>query len=175
MERSPFGYSEDMLQYCSERNILIQAYSPLTRTKRLGDETLANIASKYNKTAVQVLIRWNLQRGVVPLPKANQKKHLEENISVFDFKISAADMDSLNGLNERYSSLGNLPYVWHKSHSHAHSPCLNTGTRLPSARIPSMSIAFEPIIQSIWMRLLLPPCAAICSGVSVSPPTKHFE
>jgi hypothetical protein len=58
---------------------------------------------------------------------------------------------------------------------HAHSPLRNTGTRRPSAPMPSMSVLSEPIIQSIWIRLLLPPCEAICSGVSLAPSTKHFE
>jgi diketogulonate reductase-like aldo/keto reductase len=111
IEWSPFGYSDDMLRYASEKNIVIQAYSPLTRTKRLDDETLAQVAAKYGKSPAQVLIRWNLQRGIVPIPKANQRGHLEGNIDVFDFHISEGDMATLNGLNERYSSLGMLPYV----------------------------------------------------------------
>ncbi|MGY4627913.1 hypothetical protein ACVWY3_005669 [Bradyrhizobium sp. USDA 4486] len=57
----------------------------------------------------------------------------------------------------------------------AHSPLRNTGTLLPSARMPSMSVSAEPIIQSMWIRLWLPPCAAICCGVSCAPLTKHFE
>jgi 2,5-diketo-D-gluconate reductase A len=57
-----------------------------------------------------MLIRWNLQRGTVPLPKANQRGHLEEDIDVFDFEISSEDLASLSDLNERYSSLGGLPY-----------------------------------------------------------------
>jgi diketogulonate reductase-like aldo/keto reductase len=77
-----------MLKYCQQHKIIIQAYSPLTRTKRLDDEGLKAIASKYNKTPAQVLIRWNLQRGTVPLPKANQREHLKENINVFDFEIN---------------------------------------------------------------------------------------
>src|SRR5215470_1468106 len=59
--------------------------------------------------------------------------------------------------------------------AYAHSPLRNTGTRLPSVRTPSMSILSEPIIQSMWIRLLLPPCSAICSGVSLAPSTKHSE
>src|SRR5437763_12393200 len=59
--------------------------------------------------------------------------------------------------------------------SQAHSPFRNTGAREPSARMPSISVLSEPIIQSMWIRLLLPPCAAICSGVSLPPSTKHFE
>jgi diketogulonate reductase-like aldo/keto reductase len=110
IEWSPFGHSDDMYDYAKKNNIVIQAYSPLTRTKRLDDETLSEIAAKYAKSTAQVLIRWNLQRGTVPLPKANQLEHLKENIDVFDFHIGEVDMAMLNGLNERYSSLGMLPY-----------------------------------------------------------------
>jgi 2,5-diketo-D-gluconate reductase A len=83
----------------------------LTRTKRLTDDTLTEIAEAHGKTPAQVLIRWNLQRGTVPLPKANREEHLDENIHVFDFELDAAEMRRLNDLNEQYSSLGKLPYA----------------------------------------------------------------
>ena len=111
IEWSPFGHSENMIKYCAEKNIVIQAYSPLTRTKRLDNITLNQLISKYNKTPAQILIRWNLQLGTVPLPKANQKNHLKEDINVFDFEIRDNDMALLRDLNEEYSSLGSLPYV----------------------------------------------------------------
>lgn len=111
IEWSPFGWSEDMLEYCDDRGIIIQAYSPLTRTERLDDERLRDIASEYGKTPAQIAIRWNLQLGVVPLPKANSEDHLVENLDVFDFEISDDDMASLNNLNEHFSSLSELPYV----------------------------------------------------------------
>jgi 2,5-diketo-D-gluconate reductase A len=110
IEWSPFGHSNGMSAYCSDRNIIVQAYSPLTRATRLDDEALGTIASKYSKTPAQVLIRWNLQRRTVPLSKANSRGHLKENIGIFDFDISSDDMSLLNNLNERYSSLGVLPY-----------------------------------------------------------------
>ncbi len=111
IEWSPFGYSDDMIHYCREKNIVIQAYSPLTRTTRLDDDTLTQLAGKYQKSPAQILIRWNLQIGSVPIIKANQIEHLEENINVFDFKIDDDDMQKLSELNEHYSSLGSLPYV----------------------------------------------------------------
>ncbi len=84
---------------------------PLTRATRLGDETLMRLAQKYGRSAAQILIRWNIQQGTVPIPKANQRQHLEENINVFDFEIGKDDVKLLNGLNEGYSSLGYLPYI----------------------------------------------------------------
>lgn len=110
IEWTPFGYSEDISTYCSEKKIIIQAYSPLTRAKRLDDSTLVELGGKYKKRPAQILIRWNLQLGTNPIPKANQKQHLEEDLEVFDFELSEGDMKLLSSLNERYSSLGFLPY-----------------------------------------------------------------
>lgn len=111
IEWTPFGYSQAMLEFCRDNRILIQAYSPLTRATRLGDPTLRQVAGRYGKASAQLLIRWNLQLGTVPIPKANRKEHLAENLGVFDFDIGEEDMARLNGLNERASALSSLPYV----------------------------------------------------------------
>lgn len=109
IEWSPFGWSAEMLEYCRAQSIVIQAYSPLTRAERLGDPRLEPLAAEYQRTPAQLLLRWNLQKGVVPLPKANQRNHLVENLGAFDFEIADADMERLDGLNEHYSSLGEAP------------------------------------------------------------------
>jgi 2,5-diketo-D-gluconate reductase A len=111
IEWSPFGHSQKMLTYCRQKKIIIQAYSPLTRTNRLNDPLLKQVADKYQKTPAQILLRWNLQLGTVPLPKANRPEHIKENLDIFDFEILDEYMDLLNGLNQGYSSLGSLPYV----------------------------------------------------------------
>lgn len=112
IEWSPFGWAPEMLEHCRKRNIVIQAYSPLTRSRRLGDDRLRKIAADYGKTPAQILIRWNLQLGVIPLPKANSPDHLEENLRVFDFEIGETHMAELNALNEQWSSLGpSLQYL----------------------------------------------------------------
>lgn len=111
IEWSPFGWSPDMLDWCREHGVLIQAYSPLTRQKRLDDERLRGLADRYDATAAQVLLRWNMQLGVVPLPKANQREHQEENLGAFDFALSGRQMEELGSMNEAYSALGGLPYV----------------------------------------------------------------
>lgn len=111
IEWSPFGHSMEMLDFCQQHGIIIQAYSPLTRTQQLDNEVLREVADKYGKTPAQVLIRWNLQIGTVPIIKANQPAHQEENIAVFDFTLSEEDMARLNSLNQHYSTLGELPYA----------------------------------------------------------------
>ncbi|UUP16736.1 aldo/keto reductase [Nitratireductor thuwali] len=111
IEWSPFGHSDAMLRHAKAHRMVIQAYSPLTREKRLDDAVLKRVADSHGKTPAQVLIRWNLQLGTVPLPKANQEKHLHEDLDVFDFSLSDDEMNTLSQLNEHYSSLGRLPYI----------------------------------------------------------------
>lgn len=111
IEWSPSGHASQMLAFCQDNGILIQAYCPLTRTRRLGDATLNEIAGRHDKTPAQILIRWNLQLGTAALPKANRLDHLKENIEVFDFELTDDDMLQLGDLNEHYSALGSLPYV----------------------------------------------------------------
>jgi diketogulonate reductase-like aldo/keto reductase len=111
VEWTPFGHSPRMLDFCHDNGIIIQAWSPLTRGNRLNDDKLAAMAARYGRTPAQLLIRWNLQLGVVPLPKANHSNHMRENLNVFDFEISMQDMGRLRALNEHYSALGALQYV----------------------------------------------------------------
>ncbi len=111
VEWTPFGHSEAMLDFARRREIILQAYSPLTHAERLFHPDLIKLARKYNRTPAQILIRWNQQLGVVPIPKARQRRHLKENIDVFDFALSDEDMATLKGENEHYSALGSLAYV----------------------------------------------------------------
>jgi diketogulonate reductase-like aldo/keto reductase len=111
IEWSPFGHSLDMLNFCNAHEIQVQAYSPLTRGQRLHDERLVSLAAKYGKTPAQLILRWNLQHGVVPLPKASRADHQLQNLEIFDFDIEAVDMSALDGLNERFSALEKLEYL----------------------------------------------------------------
>ncbi len=112
IEWSPFGFSQEMKRHCELNKIVIQAYSPLTRGHKLKHKTLAQIADKYGKFPAQILLRWNMQQGTIPLPKANQKSHLDENLDIFDFELDEDDLETLNKLNEGYSTFGgDLEYL----------------------------------------------------------------
>lgn len=111
IEWTPFGHSPRMLDFCHDNHIVIQAWSPLTHGKRLNDDKLTAMAARYGCTPAQLLIRWNLQLGVVPLPKANHDYHQRDNLQVFDFEIQQGDMTKLRALNEHWSSRGTLQYV----------------------------------------------------------------
>lgn len=112
IEWSPFGHSQEMLLHCTKNGTVIMAYSPITRGQRLDDPTIKELSEKYKKSPAQIMIRWSLQTGTVPIPKANSKEHQEENIDVFDFEITELDMNLLNSLNEYYSTFHEpLPYI----------------------------------------------------------------
>ncbi len=109
IEWSPFGWSQEMADFCKENDIIIQSYSPLTHGKRLDDGYLHEIGLKYDKTPSQVLIRWNLQHGCVPIIKAENPSNINENIAVFDFELTGEDIKVLDGMNEDFSALGDKP------------------------------------------------------------------
>ncbi len=111
VEWSPFGHDERLIEHHRGAGIVLQAYSPLTRAERLEDAMLIEIGRRHGKTPAQVLVRWNLQKGSVPLPKANHEAHFRENLDVFDFDLDERDLERLDGLNDRWSALGSLPYV----------------------------------------------------------------
>jgi diketogulonate reductase-like aldo/keto reductase len=100
VEFHPYLFQKDLLDYCMEHKIVLEAYRPLTNGKRMENEVINAIATKYGRTNAQVLIRWSLQHGCVPLPKSVHKERIEENINVFDFELSEDDMTALNALNE---------------------------------------------------------------------------
>jgi diketogulonate reductase-like aldo/keto reductase len=102
IELSPFLHRtrEDTVRRCAEEGIAIEAYSPLTKGRRLDDSTVASIADKVGRTPAQVLIRWSLQRGFVVLPRSSNPARIAENAAVFDFALDDAQMSVLDALDE---------------------------------------------------------------------------
>ena len=105
VEFHPYLYQRDLLDFCAGRGIALEAYSPLTKGERLKDPKLVAVAKKYSKSGAdkstaQILIRWALQHGLIVIPKSANRKRIVENADVFDFEISAADMQLLDGFNE---------------------------------------------------------------------------
>ncbi len=105
VEFSPFRFQKTLLDDCRSRGIQLEAYSPLTRGKRLLDPRITAIAESHGKSNAQVLIRWSLQRGLVVIPKSASQKRIVENANVFDFALSDADMANLDALHENYHAL----------------------------------------------------------------------
>ncbi|MBI2578357.1 MAG: aldo/keto reductase [Candidatus Aenigmarchaeota archaeon] len=102
IEFSPFLYQKDILQFCNESKIRLVASSPLTHGRKLKHAVIAALAKKYSKTPAQIVLRWHIQHGIVPIPKSKSRERIEENAAIFDFSISREDMALLDGLDEGY-------------------------------------------------------------------------
>ena len=102
IELSPFLFRsrEDTLRRCAEEGIVVEAYSPLTKGRRLDDSTLASIAAEVGRTPAQVLIRWSLQKGFVVLPRSSNAGRIAENAAVFDFTLDDGQIGPLDALDE---------------------------------------------------------------------------
>lgn len=102
VEMSPFLQQPELMRFCREHGIVVQAYCPLTHGERLSHAGLRRIAAKHVRTAAQVMIRWALQYEVSPLPKSARNERIEENAGVFDFELDRDDMQVLAALDEGY-------------------------------------------------------------------------
>ncbi|KIJ67436.1 hypothetical protein HYDPIDRAFT_84597 [Hydnomerulius pinastri MD-312] len=99
VELHPFCQQKEIVDYCTKHNIIVQAYTPLVRGA-MDNAVITELAKKYNKDAAQILVRWSLQRGFVPLPKSSQPSRIISNGQVYDFNIEAADMAKLDALDQ---------------------------------------------------------------------------
>jgi len=90
---------DDTIAYCNSLNISVTGYSPLGTGSLVKNPTLAAIGKKYNKTAPQVAIRWQIQRNLVVIPKSVHKAYIQEDFEVFDFELSDADMTQIHGMH----------------------------------------------------------------------------
>lgn len=102
LEIHPWNTHANIAQYCQEQGIVVEAFCPLTRGIKFGDPTAVTLAKKYNCTVAQLLLRWSLQHGYVPLPKSSSEKRLRENSEIYSFSISDEDMKRMDGLEENY-------------------------------------------------------------------------
>ncbi|MFH1400571.1 MAG: aldo/keto reductase, partial [Nanoarchaeota archaeon] len=100
VEFSPFLYQKELLAFCTSHKIVVEAYSPLTRGKRLDDKKLVSVAATYKRTPAQIMLRWALQHDLVILPKSTHAARIKENCALYDFTLSGSDMKTIDALNE---------------------------------------------------------------------------
>ncbi|KAF2461652.1 NADP-dependent oxidoreductase domain-containing protein [Lineolata rhizophorae] len=100
IEVHPFNTRTDIVSFCQEHGIVVEAYAPLARALRMKHPTISSMSSKYSCTPGQLLIRWSLQHGYVPLPKSSRKERIVENGNIGFFGIDQRDMETLDGLDE---------------------------------------------------------------------------
>lgn len=99
---SPVGTKEEDIKYSAQKNIQLMAYSPLMdiRAKNISKEKFSTLMKKYDKTLAQIILRWNIERGCIPLVQSHNPKHLAENINVLDFQLTSDEIAIISSLNK---------------------------------------------------------------------------
>ncbi|ANZ98258.1 glyoxal reductase [Brochothrix thermosphacta] len=100
IELHPKLSQEPLRAFCEKHQIIVEAWSPLGNGKILTDSTIAEIAKAHEKSPAQIILRWDLQHGIVTIPKSVNADRIAENTQLFDFELSAAEMAKIDALNE---------------------------------------------------------------------------
>lgn len=98
IEVHPGWPQTEAIRYCQRNDILVEAWAPLGEAAALSNPVLAKIAAKYDHTPAQVCLRWEIQQGILPLPKSVHKERMEENTKLFDFELTEDEMDIIGAL-----------------------------------------------------------------------------
>ena len=109
IEMHPYLQQPDLIDYCRQHNIQVEAWSPIMRGQVTKVPELKQLARKYGQNPVQLTLRWLLQKEIVVIPKSSQKKRIRDNAAVFDFELTAADMALIDGL-DRGTRVGPDPF-----------------------------------------------------------------
>jgi methylglyoxal/glyoxal reductase len=102
VEFSPFLFQRQLLASGQTQGIQLEAYAPLTRGQRLHEPTILGIALNHKKTPAQIVLRWALQHNAVVIPKTVHIERMRENAAVFDFVLTPAEVEALDGLHGEY-------------------------------------------------------------------------
>ncbi|MFQ8690469.1 MAG: aldo/keto reductase, partial [Blautia sp.] len=106
IEFHPYWYQKNLLEYCQDRGIQVQAYAPLARGAYMDNDIMCILATKYAKTPAQIGLRWAIQKGVSVIPKSTNPERIQTNCEVFDFELAPEDMDIIDTLNQNLRTAG---------------------------------------------------------------------
>ena len=112
IECNPIYYDEDTIKYCKEKDIIIQAYCPLAEwnPKLVKNDIIINIAKNKNKSVSQIILRWILQKNMIPLPKSKHEEHIKQNFDLNDFSLTEEEMENINTLRSINYKVDDDPY-----------------------------------------------------------------
>jgi 2,5-diketo-D-gluconate reductase A len=99
IEVHPYLTQTELREHCADKQIAVEAWSPIARGQVLDDPTITAVAASHDKTSAQVVLRWHIQRGDIVFPKSVKPERIRENIAVFDFELSADEMQAITALN----------------------------------------------------------------------------
>lgn len=100
VEFHPRLTQRELLSFCKENQIQMEAWAPLMRGRLIDEQTIIKIAEKYGKKPSQILLRWDLDKSVVTIPKSIHADRIKENADIFDFQLDESDIEEINALNK---------------------------------------------------------------------------
>jgi 2,5-diketo-D-gluconate reductase B len=100
VEFHPYLNQKDLLDYCRLQKIELIAYRPLGKGALLSNPLFKKLALQHKKTPTQIILRWFIEQNIPVIPKASSKKHLQENLDIFDFSLTSSEMEQINKLNK---------------------------------------------------------------------------
>jgi len=106
-----FLQQPELVEYCRENDILIEAYSPLAHGKNMDDPTVTKIAEKHHVSYALVMLRWCIEQGFIVLPKSAHPERVKQNIQVLDFELDDTDMEELKQLDKNLRTCWNPTFV----------------------------------------------------------------
>ena len=106
MEFHPYLVQQDLIDYCNKLKIQYEAWSPLMQGRIVNVDVVNRLAAKYNKDAAQITLRWNLQKGIVTIPKSSHTERIISNSQIFDFELAGDEMKMIDDLDrgERFGA-----------------------------------------------------------------------
>ncbi|WP_152392835.1 aldo/keto reductase [Paenibacillus guangzhouensis] len=102
VECHPRLTQKELQAFCEQHGIQLEAWSPLMQGELLDNEVLTTIAAKYNKSVAQVILRWDIQNGIITIPKSTKEHRIVENAAIFDFELTKEDMKRIDELNQNH-------------------------------------------------------------------------
>ena len=106
IEFHPLFNQPELLSYCRDNKIAVQAYAPLARGAYLHSQLLLEIGRKYQKTTAQIGLRWAVQQGISVIPKSVHKERIQENAGIFDFSLTAEEMEAITAMDAHNRTAG---------------------------------------------------------------------
>ena len=100
IECHPAYFEKDTVDFCQKNQIVVEAYAPLGRCKYLDHPTLVRLAEKYGRSEAQIMLRWELQKGLVVIPKSVKQHRIASNADIFHFSLAPEDMEAVDQMNE---------------------------------------------------------------------------
>ncbi|MDH2364132.1 aldo/keto reductase [Priestia megaterium] len=102
VEYHPRLTQKELQAFCENHHIQLEAWSPLMQGELLNNEVLTEIANKHNKSVAQVILRWDVQNGIITIPKSTKEHRIVENASIFDFELTKEEIERIDELNQNH-------------------------------------------------------------------------